>query len=126
MSRKQDARLLQSADAVKAAIRRAEAYAAENKVPLTVERLAAEMQVPVTQLRAYLDPAYRPSAKTREAVEAIRQAAGQATASVVEYAMTRGSSPNMHMMYLKQYAGYGDGDTQPVAEPVIFEGENNL
>ncbi len=111
---------------VEEALARAAAYAAENKVPLTVERLAAELGMSVTALRRYLAEDYRPPAGGREAVEAVRRAAQQATASVVEYALTRGSSANMHMMYLKQYAGYGDGETAAPTEPVIFRGEEDV
>ncbi len=109
---------------VQAAIVRAQEYAAAHKVPLTVERLAAELDIGVAALRRYLEEGYRPHGKGRAVVEAVRAAAGQATASVMEYALTRGSSANMHMMYLRQYAGYG---TETVAaEPVIFEGEQEI
>ena len=47
------------------------------------------------------------------------------SASVVEYAMKRGSSANMHMLYLKQYAGYRDGEA-PAGEPVLFVGEEEV
>jgi hypothetical protein len=111
---------------VQAAIDRAESYAAANKVPLTVERLAAELEMPVTVLRGYLQATYEPPARGRAVVEAVRKAAGQATASVMEYALTRGSSPNMHMMYLKQYAGYGEEAGAQRADPVVFEGEGEV
>lgn len=110
----------------RAAIARAESYAEERQVPLTVERLAAELGVPVTALREVLREDYEPSARAKKVVEAIRRAAGEATARVVEYAMTRGSSPNMHMMYLKQYAGYGEKAETEGGEPVIFRGEEEL
>lgn len=110
---------------VREAIDRAKAYAAANKVPLTVERLAAELSVSVTELRRYLQEDAPVPARGRAAAEALRGAAGEATASVIEYAMSRGTSPNMHMMYLKQYAGYGD-EGAPAGEPVIFEGERDV
>ena len=113
-------------DEVQQALARAAAYAAENKVPLTVERLAAELHMPVTELRRYLDEGYEPPARARTVVEAVRRAAQQATASVIEYALTRGTSQNMHMMYLKQYAGYGEREEHADSEPVIFEGEQNI
>ena len=109
---------------VQEAVRRAEEYAAAHKVPLTVERLAAELDVSVTTLRRYLDDGYTPRGKSREVVEAVRRAAAQATASVMEYALTRGSSANMHMMYLKQYAGYGEETAH--GEPVVFEGTEEI
>ncbi|MBE6757423.1 MAG: hypothetical protein E7552_02585 [Ruminococcaceae bacterium] len=110
---------------VQAAIARAEEYAAAHKVPLTVERLAAELDIGVTALRRYLDEGYRPQGRSRAVVEAVRAAAGQATASVMEYALSRGSSANMHMMYLRQYAGYGN-EQGAAAEPIIFEGEQEI
>ena len=110
---------------VQEAIDRAKSYAAANKVPLTVERLAAELALPVAALRRYLREDCTVSPRLRPMVEALREAAGQATASVIEYAMSRGTSPNMHMLYLKQYAGYGEGEV-PSGEPVIFEGEREV
>lgn len=109
---------------VEEAVRRAEDYAAAHKVPLTVERLAAELNMSVAALRRYLDDGYTPRGRTRAVVEAVRRAAGQATASVMEYALTRGSSANMHVMYLKQYAGYGEETA--VCEPVVFEGTEEI
>ena len=110
---------------VKAAIARAEEYAAAHKVPLTVERLAAELDIGVTVLRRYLEEEYQPTGRSRAVVEAVRAAAGQATASVMEYALTRGSSANMHMMYLRQYAGYGK-ETGGASEPIVFDGEQEI
>lgn len=109
---------------VEEALRRAEEYAAAHKVPLTVERLAAELDISVAALRRYLDDKYTPRGRARAVVEAVRRAAGQATASVMEYALTRGSSANMHMMYLKQYAGYGEETANH--EPVVFDGEQEI
>lgn len=109
---------------VEEAVRRAEEYATTHKVPLTVERLAAELDMSVAALRRYLDDGYTPRGRGRAVVEAVRRAAGQATASVMEYALTRGSSANMHMMYLKQYAGYGDETA--ACEPVVFEGTEEI
>ena len=111
--------------AVKEAIARAEEYAAAHKVPLTVERLAAELDIGVATLRRYLEEGYQPQGRARAVVEAVRAAAGQATASVMEYALTRGSSANMHMMYLRQYAGYGQ-ETGGASEPIVFEGEQEI
>ena len=110
---------------MKEAIARAEEYAAAHKVPLTVERLAAELDIGVTALRRYLEDGYTPKGRARAVVEAVRAAAGQATASVMEYALTRGSSANMHMMYLRQYAGYGE-ESGGAREPVIFDGEQEI
>ena len=94
---------------IRAAIRRATAYAEENHVPLTAERLAAELQMDGETFRRYVDPSYRPEDPAFEpALQAIRIANTQAVASVLEHALTKGSGVNMHMLYLKQYADYHD------------------
>ena len=118
----------QSATEVRDAIERARAYAAEKGVPLTAERIAAELGVPVTVLRRYLREDYTPPKRSEAVIQALRDAAGEATASVLEYAMTRGSSPNMHMLYLKQYAGYSDKSPEEggAGAPVVFSGEGEL
>ena len=42
--------------------------------------------------------------------------------------MQRGSSPNMHMLYLKANAGYGEKDTEETVTraPVIICGEAEI
>ncbi len=120
---------------IQAAIERAKAYAAAQEVPLTVERLAAEMEMDLKLLHRILRgevAAKSPGMKAK--VAAIRKAGGEATASVMEHALRRGSSANMHMLYLKNHAGYDsekggktahneDGDKTP---PVIFLGEEDI
>ena len=120
---------------IQAAIERAKAYAAAQEVPLTVERLAAEMEMDLTLLRRILRgevAAKSPGMKGK--VAAIRKAGGEATASVMEHALRRGSSANMHMLYLKNHAGYDSekggktahnegGEATP---PVIFLGEEDI
>ena len=116
------------------AIERAKAYAAEQEVPLTVERLAAEMEMDLTQLHRILRGEVVAKTQTMKAkVAAIRKAGGEATASVMEHALRRGSSANMHMLYLKNHAGY-DGDKGGktakdeggTTAPVIFLGEEDI
>ena len=120
---------------IQAAIERAKAYAAAQEVPLTVERLAAEMEMDLGLLHRILRgevAAKSPGMKAK--VAAIRKAGGEATASVMEHALRRGSSANMHMLYLKNYAGYDSekggkatrdegGEAMP---PVIFLGEEDI
>ena len=120
---------------IQAAIERAKAYAAAQEVPLTVERLAAEMEMDLTLLHRILRgevAAKSPGMKGK--VAAIRKAGGEATASVMEHALRRGSSANMHMLYLKNHAGYDSekggktahnegGEATP---PVIFLGEEDI
>ena len=120
---------------IQAAIERAKAYAAAQEVPLTVERLAAEMEMDLAMLHRILRgevAAKSPGMKAK--VAAIRKAGGEATASVMEHALRRGSSANMHMLYLKNHAGY-DGDKGGKAAkdeggghtaPVIFLGEEDI
>lgn len=113
---------------VRAAIRRAVAYADEHNVPLTAERLAAELQMDGETFRRYVDPAYQPEEESfRPALQAIRCANTQAVASVLEHALSKGSGVNMHMLYLKQYAGYAEAT--PAAETgtvVRFCGEADI
>ena len=120
---------------IRAAIERAKEYAAAQEVPLTVERLAAEMEMDLTLLHRVLrGEVAAKSYGMRQKVAAIRKAGGEATASVMEHALRRGSSANMHMLYLKNHAGYDgersgksarneDGDKMP---PVIFLGEEDI
>ena len=119
---------------IQAAIERAKAYAVAQEVPLTVERLAAEMEMDLSQLHRILRGEVAAHTKTMKAkVAAIRKADGEATASVMEHALRRGSSANMHMLYLKNHAGY-DGDKGGKAAkdegshsaPVIFLGEEDI
>ena len=120
---------------IQAAIERAKAYAAAQEVPLTVERLAAEMEMDLTLLHCILrgEVAVK-SPGMRAKVAAIRKAGGEATASVMEHALRRGSSANMHMLYLKNHAGYDsekggkaarDEGGEPIP-PVIFLGEEDI
>lgn len=119
---------------IEAAIRRAKDYAEAQGVPLTVERLAAEMDMDLTLFHRILQG--RESGKSRgmaAKVAAIQKAGGEATASVMEHAMRRGTSPNMHILYLKNHAGYDvdkgkTGREEPGTPegPVVFVGEEEI
>lgn len=116
---------------VKASIERARAYAQEHKVPLTAERLAAELDMDLALFRRIVEGEYceeESEADNRFKISAIQSAFCEATASVMEHAMQRGSSPNMHMLYLKTNAGYGEreGELAERTAPVIFWGEEQL
>ncbi len=112
---------------VQAAIDRARAYADAHNVPLTAERLAAELQMDIVLLRRIARGQYTASRPRGRAVIALLQAAcSEATASVTEHAMSRGTSPNMHMLYLKNYAGYGDEPAAADLPAVTFTGEDQL
>ncbi len=113
------------------AIDRAKQVADEQEVPLTVERLAAEMDMELGMFRRIVNGEITGTSPGMTAkVAAIRRAAGEATASVMEHAMRRGTSPNMHLMYLKNHAGYDtDKGGQSPGEgmpPVVFLGEEDI
>jgi len=118
---------------IEAAIERAKAYAADRGVPLTAERLAAELDMDLELLHRVARGEEEGALGPKTA--AIRRAYGEATASVMEHAMQRGSSPNMHMLYLKNNAGYdlnkAGKPSKPTvlptdSTPVVFVGEEYI
>lgn len=119
---------------IEAAIRRAKDYAETQGVPLTVERLAAEMDMDLALFRRVLAEQTGGKSKSMVAkIAAIQKAGGEATASVMEHAMQRGTSPNMHILYLKNHAGYdmekgksGREEAGPTEGPVVFVGEEEI
>lgn len=117
---------------VKEAIAVAREYAEQHKVPLTAERLAAALDMDIAMFRVIVEGKYAEegiqTAVFMHKVSVIQSAFAEATASVMEHAMQRGSSPNMHMLYLKENAGYGDKTAAevPCAAPVIFGGEEEM
>ena len=120
---------------IEAAIERAKAYAADQEVPLTVERLAAEMEMDLDMLHDILEGRVQAKCTGMKAkVAAIRRAGSEATASVMEHALRRGSGANMHMLYLKSHAGYDSDKGGKTARedgggrvpPVIFLGEEDI
>lgn len=119
---------------IRQAIDRAKAYAEAQGVPLTAERLAAELNMELSMFHRIARGAYPTGGRqTAAKVAAIRRACGEATASVMEHAMKRGSSPNMHMVYLKNNAGYeldkngkADKEEGERVPPVIFVGEEAI
>ena len=119
---------------IRQAIEQAKAYAEGQGVPLTAERLAAELDMELSMFHRIARGDYpKGGRQTTAKVEAIRRACGEATASVMEHAMKRGSSPNMHMVYLKNNAGYeldkngkADKEGGERVPPVIFVGEEAI
>lgn len=119
---------------IEAAISRAKAYAADQGIPLTAERLAAEMDMELSQFHRVLDGQVVAKSRGMQLkIAAIRRAGGEATASVMEHAMRRGTSPNMHILYLKNHAGYdvdksrnGAEGSGPSEGPVVFMGEEEI
>ena len=120
---------------IQAAITRAQNYAEAQGVPLTVERLAAEMDMDLALFHRVLEGQITgKSVGMKAKISAIQKAGGEATASVMEHAMRRGTSPNMHILYLKNHAGYdGDKAAKTGREqqngpegPVVFLGEEEI
>ena len=119
---------------IEAAIARAKAYAEAQGVPLTVERLAAEMDMDLSLFHQILQGQEHGKSKSMVAkIAAIQKAGGEATASVMEHALRRGTSPNMHILYLKNHAGYdvdkgktGREVPGPSEGPVVFLGEEEI
>ncbi len=119
---------------IAAAIQRAKAFAEAQDVPLTVERLAAELDMDLELFhRIAQGDMHAGSVSTRKKAAMIQRACGEATASVVEHAMRRGSGTNMHMLYLKNNAGYDSRKADKEAKedtggqpPVVFVGEENI
>ncbi|MBQ1950686.1 MAG: hypothetical protein II363_03715 [Clostridia bacterium] len=120
---------------IEQAIERAKAYAQEQGVPLTAERLAAELDMDLSLFHRIVRGEIVSKGRLMQAkVAVIQRACGEATASVMEHAMQRGTSPNMHMVYLKNNAGYdleksaktGKGSDETPAPPVIFVGEEAI
>ncbi len=119
---------------IAAAIQRAKAFAQEQDVPLTAERLAAELDMDLVLFHRIVDGQEQAkSISARKKIAMIQRACGEATASVVEHAMRRGSGTNMHMLYLKNNAGYDSQrveksgkENDGVIPPVVFIGEENI
>jgi methylphosphotriester-DNA--protein-cysteine methyltransferase len=117
---------------VRQAIASAQEYAEQHNVPLTAERLAAALHMDLKIFRSIVDGSYTEEGgkekENREKISAIRNAFSEATASVMEHAMMRGSSANMHILYLKENAGYGENAGMPTetTAPVIFLGEQEI
>jgi len=119
---------------IEAAIERAKVYAEAQGVPLTVERLAAEMDMELDLFHRILQGEISSASPGMKAkIAAIQRAGGEATASVMEHALRRGTSPNMHILYLKNHAGYdvdkgksGREVSVPSEGPVVFMGEEEI
>lgn len=121
--------------ALAAAIEEAKAYAKAQDVPLTAERLAASLDMDLEMFRRISRGEYPAKTKaTRAKVAMLMRAGREATASVVEHAMRRGSGTNMHLLYLKNNAGYdkdkdtagGHKDDSFPHPPVVFIREEDI
>ena len=104
---------------VRAAVRRAREYAEERGLPLTVERLAAELQMRPEELRAAAEGGPAGGVKDERALRVLRRA------SVVEHALSKGGGASMHQAYLKNYGALG-GEGGEGKAPVCFVGGDRL
>ena len=98
---------------VRAAVRRAREYAEERGLPLTVE------------LRAAAEGGPAGGVKDERALRVLRRAYGEAMASVVEHALSKGGGASMHQAYLKNYGALG-GEGGEGKAPVCFVGGDRL
>lgn len=110
---------------VRAAVRRAREYAEERGLPLTVERLAAELHMRPEELRTAAEGETAGGVKDEQALRLIRRAYGEAIASVVEHALAKGGGAAMHQAYLKSYGALG-GENGAGKAPVCFTGGDRM
>ena len=85
-----------------AALERSIAYAAERKLPLTLERLAVEMDLDVARIRAMSEAGYEAGRGEGAVCAVLRRARREVEASVIEFALSRGTGAQAHMQYLVQ------------------------
>lgn len=112
---------------VQAAIRRAEQFAQENQVPLTAERLAAELNISVLEFRRLADGAAPEDADGRRVQAYLQAADRKATAQVMEYALRKGGSASICSLYLKRHAGcLEDEDGRGEEGLPVFMGEQEI
>lgn len=119
------ARILRDKRRILSAIDEARRYAAENGVPMTIERIAACLGVDREKLLACIrgDDEEAPPGIVRT----LRAAWDECAASLVEQGMTRGGNATMAMFALKCDHGYNDRpDREPSHVVVHFEGEDRL
>lgn len=111
-------------DEIRAAIEQAKSIAAEKNAPLTVERLAAALDMDTSQLQAAAEGGWQgKSRREREVARLLQAAWREAMASVVEHALLRGSGASVHMQYLKSRL---EPSTASETRPVYFVGEEEL
>ena len=90
-----------------------------------VERLAAELQMRPEELRAAAEGGPAGGVKDERALRVLRRAYGEAMASVVEHALSKGGGASMHQAYLKNYGALG-GEGGEGKAPVCFVGGDRL
>lgn len=115
--------ILRRPKAVEEAIRRAEMYARETGVPLTLERVAACLGVSREVIRRLAEKE-DPSGDERRVCEALRKVYLRCNADLIESLMTKNNSGTA--MLARSNFGYGEASAVPTGEPVIFVGEEEL
>lgn len=109
---------------VKLAVQRAAERAQEQQVPLTAERLAAELNLSVAAFRRLVDePAEGIGPEIRACLQ---QADREATAQVMEYALRKGGSASLCALYLKRHAGFPESDGREEDSRPVFWGEQDI
>ncbi|HIW74466.1 MAG TPA: hypothetical protein H9684_09085 [Firmicutes bacterium] len=114
---------------VNEAIERAKRSAAERKVPLTVERLAACLQVEPADIREAVRQAKAGRggrSSRRRAGEALKEVCAECRAVLMEQGLARSSSPVLPMFGLKVHFGYTDRPEEDGVPSVRFEGEDAI
>lgn len=112
-----------TAEAAQAALDRASAYATEHKIPLTLERLAVELDMELAKLRAMPEEGYVAGRGERPLCAVLRRARREVQASVTEFALSRGSGAQAHLQYLTQMSETACGDE---GAGVVFLNEDKV
>lgn len=115
--------ILRRPKAVEEAIRRAETYAREAGVPLTLERVAACLGVNREVIRRLAEQENPADNCERRVCEALRGVYLRCNADLIESLMTKNNSGTA--MLARSNFGYGE-ETAVQGEPVVFVGERDL
>ena len=117
---------------VAGAIERARQSAAERKVPLTMERVAACLEVEPWEIRAAIIQAKssrgRKSSAQKKAGRELEAVCADCRAFLVEQGLSRSSSAVMPIFCLRTHFGYTDRPEEKETAPaaVYFEGEDAI
>lgn len=112
-----------TAEAAQAALERAAAYATEHKIPLTLERLAVELDMEIARIRTMSDAGYVAGWGERALCAVLRRARREVQASVTEFALSRGSGAQAHLQYLSHISETACGNDNTA---VIFLNEDKV
>lgn len=118
--------ILRRPKAVEEAIRRAETYAREAGVPLTLERVAACLGIGRERLRQLATAPAGPARSEREVAALLRQVYLDCNAALIEELVACRSSHGGALLLAKNDFGYTDKGDAAAAEPVCFVGEERL